>query len=183
MEIVRARIDVIFDELARLPPLPVAVPVAATHNQQRKCTAAWLYEHPQDAQLYSLGPTCAPWYQLLASSWYQLASSWYRKMDLGASDHASALPLTFEHILRASPFGFGSSKTNTESTRMIAVAHRRTQKPASYRTCILPLDSRDCSTTRANDSARSSTHARICPSMVAPRRWRSKHIANVQALT
>ena len=90
MEIVRARIDVIFDELARLPPLPVAVPVAATHNQQRKCTAAWLYEHPQDAQLYSLGPTCAP-------------SSWYRKMDLGASDHASALPLS---ILRASPFGF-----------------------------------------------------------------------------
>ena len=80
MEIVRARIDVIFDELARLPPLPVAVPVAATHNQQRKCTAAWLYEHPQDAQLYSLGPTCAP-------------SSWYRKMDLGASDHARRLSL------------------------------------------------------------------------------------------
>ena len=87
VEIVRERIDVIFDELARLPPLPVAVPVAATHNQQRKCTAAWLYEHPQDAQLYSLGPTCAP-------------SSWYRKMDLGASDHASALPLSIHHTPR-----------------------------------------------------------------------------------
>ena len=52
MEIVRARFDVIFDELARLPPLPVAVPVAAAHNQQRKCTAAWLYEHP--------GCSCTP---------------------------------------------------------------------------------------------------------------------------
>ena len=31
MEIVRARFDVIFDELARLPPLPVAVPVAAAY--------------------------------------------------------------------------------------------------------------------------------------------------------
>ena len=60
MEIVRARIDVIFDELARLPPLPVAVTVAAAHNQQRKCTAAWLYEHIHRMQLYSLGPTCAP---------------------------------------------------------------------------------------------------------------------------
>ena len=32
VEIVREGFDVIFDELARLPPLPVAVPVAAAYN-------------------------------------------------------------------------------------------------------------------------------------------------------
>ena len=83
MEIVRARIDVIFDELARLPPLPVAAPVAATHNQQRKCTAAWLYELTsipekyQDANERPVGPTCGP------SSWYRIL--WSTRSTLEAS--------------------------------------------------------------------------------------------------
>ena len=70
MEIVRERIDVIFDELDRLPPLPVAVPVAAAHNQHSASARQHGSTSIHRMQLYSLGPTCAP-------------SSWYRKLDLG----------------------------------------------------------------------------------------------------
>jgi hypothetical protein len=60
VEIVRERIDVIFDELDRLPPLPVAVPVAV----QRTINSASARQHGSTSihrmQLYSLGPTCAP---------------------------------------------------------------------------------------------------------------------------